>query len=247
MFNESLPYLHILEIVKIKRNNQKITGNGRNLIVLSCRIQGESLFSYNDNTQVVKRGTILYIPPLAKYSHQCRNEEIIVFHLNIEGLIPNEIRIINTDNPDLVCNMFLTAYNNWQTKSDNSLYYCMAELYKILGYSNILSVEQPQIISPALEYINSHMYDNNLSLDEACKKSAISRIYFNKLFKQKFNTSPIKYINKFRINKAKILLKSNMYTNEEIAYQCGFNDVKYFYTVFKNVTGTTTRKYLHKI
>ena len=44
--------------------------------------------------------------------------------------------------------------------------------------------------------------------------------------------------------KAKILLKSGIYTREEIAKQCGFNDVKYFYTVFKNITGFTTGKYI---
>ena len=101
-----------------------------------------------------------------------------------------------------------------------------------------------QRLAPALSYINAHLYDSDLSFDEACKKAAISRIYFNKLFRQQFNMPPTKYVNKLRIKKAKILLKSGIYTREEIAKQCGFNDVKYFYTVFKNITGLTTGKYI---
>ena len=53
----------------------------------------------------------------------------------------------------------------------------------------------------------------------------------------------VKYINQLKIEKSKFLLSCETYTHNEIASMCGFNDVKYFYTVFKQITNTTAKKY----
>ena len=54
---------------------------------------------------------------------------------------------------------------------------------------------------------------------------------------------PTEYVNRLRISTAEFLLKSEDYTNDEIATLCGFNDTKYFYVVFKKITGMTTKEY----
>ena len=46
-----------------------------------------------------------------------------------------------------------------------------------------------------------------------------------------------------RIERAKQLIITGSFPNEEIAKICGFNDVKYFYVIFKRVTGFTTKEY----
>ncbi len=43
-----------------------------------------------------------------------------------------------------------------------------------------------------------------------------------------------------------MLLDSNLYMREEIALLCGYDNVKHFYVVFKQVTGMTTGQYLKK-
>ncbi len=57
--------------------------------------------------------------------------------------------------------------------------------------------------------------------------------------------SPIcaSYINASRIDKAKMLLDSGDYRNDEVALLCGFSETKYFYTVFKKITGMTPKEY----
>lgn len=241
--------IDILEMSHLKRHKKNITTQNKSCFVLSCRLFGKSLFFYNGKTYTVARGDILYIPENSSYTQCCESEELICFHLEIDGEAPKELRICKTKNPDEMCFLFQSAYNYWMKNNTNYRYLCLSELYKIIGASGIFPAKKNNVSSrlrPALTYINSHIYNFNLSLDEACKKSAISRVYFNKLFKQQFNMSPIAYINKQRIKKAKILLKSGIYTREEIAFQCGFNDVKYFYTVFKSTAGMTTGKYLQK-
>ena len=67
--------------------------------------------------------------------------------------------------------------------------------------------------------------------------------YFNKLFAQVYQCPPTVYANQKRIERAKQFLQSGGFSNEEIASLCGFNDVKYFYVVFKKITGMTTKEY----
>ena len=55
--------------------------------------------------------------------------------------------------------------------------------------------------------------------------------------------TPVEYINKIKISRAKNLLRSGFYTCNEIALLCGFKDIKYFYTFFKKQTGMTTKQY----
>ena len=44
----------------------------------------------------------------------------------------------------------------------------------------------------------------------------------------------------------KALLRSQLYTREEIASLCGFENIKHFYVVFKQITGCTTGEYLKR-
>lgn len=248
-YDEQLNF-HILEISRIKRTPKTLVTENKSCFVLSCRLSGESSFFYNNKILKVKRGDVLYIPSGSSYTQSSQNEDLICFHLEIFGSSPNELCVFTPENPDEICNYFKNAYHYWKKKTDNHTYFCLSELYKIVAVTNIFSSktkEANQRLTPALSYINSQLYNSDLSLDEACKIAAISRIYFNKLFKEQFKTTPTKYINKLRIEKAKILLKSGVYTREEIAEQCGFNDVKYFYTVFKNITGFSTGKYISNL
>ena len=90
-------------------------------------------------------------------------------------------------------------------------------------------------------------FDTDLSLNEVCRKSFVSRVYFNRVFKKAYEMTPVTYINSTRIKRAAELIKTDGYTNSEIAELCGFNDIKYFYTVFKKYTGKTCREYKNSI
>ena len=65
----------------------------------------------------------------------------------------------------------------------------------------------------------------------------MSDTYFRKLFFQNFKTTPLKYINKLKLEYAKELLCSNYYTIEEVSEKCGFENINYFSTFIKKQTG----------
>lgn len=249
MDSSNIPIMNIIDIIHIKRKAYRQTTYNKSCYVLSYRVSGESLFFYNNTSVTVKTGDILYIPCGSTYSQECQSDEIICFHLEAYSSLSDEILLFHNDNNEnsyKICELFKTAYSEWERKEHNYKYKCMALLYEILSVCNINFIEQknyPPIIKNAVNYLNDRVFDLDLSIEKLCKEANISRAYFNKHFKNAYGLTPVEYINNRRMEKAKFLLDSGNYTNEEIASLCGFNNIKYFYVVFKKNTGMTTKEY----
>jgi len=70
-----------------------------------------------------------------------------------------------------------------------------------------------------------------------------SSAYFSKLFKSETRENFSNYLMNFRINRARDLLKKQVYKASEVAEMTGFNNIKYFYKIFKKITGFTPTEY----
>jgi len=68
-------------------------------------------------------------------------------------------------------------------------------------------------------------------------------IAINKCTQKNFNT----YINEFRIKEAIILLSQKKLTVDRIAFECGLNDRKNFYRVFKKMTGLSPTEFRNNL
>lgn len=83
-----------------------------------------------------------------------------------------------------------------------------------------------------LDYINQH-YSGPISLTDLASKINVSEQYFCRFFKKSLNTSFIEYLNNFRLNKiTKELITTNK-TIIDIAFDHGFENISYFYKLFK--------------
>ena len=246
-----IPEISILDIVRFKREHFCFKTENKSCYVLTCRIQGESLFFYNNQKHIVKKGDVLYIPAGSSYSQSCEEETLLCFHLNISGRVLPGIELFSIQNKEKICELFERAEQLWKEKPSNYEFMCMSILYEIFSHIQICSDDRPQqttsLLDTAIAYINSHLFDTELSWERVCKDAHVSRTYFNKLFKQMYQCTPSKYANQKRIERAKQFLQSGGFSNEEISYLCGFNSVKYFYVIFKRITGMTTKEYKKRI
>ena len=86
-------------------------------------------------------------------------------------------------------------------------------------------------------------FDRDVKLQEISEHFYISREYISRKFKQEFNVNISDYIVKFRLKKAKSLLKNSQLKIYEIANIIGYQDDKYFRKVFKKVEGITPNEY----
>lgn len=242
-----LPILKIQDIIRLKRVNYKSNTTNKAHYVISVRIKGKSSFLYSGNKFTVGEGEVLYIPFGSNYSQESDGEEIICIHLDALSPMPKKIMKITPEDSYKVCNLFQKCYQLFNDKHKNYEYLCMSLLYEILFHLNLYE-EKVNIsaFESALLYLKAHVYDIDLTIHGLLKAHGLSRTYFNKLFKERFGITPTEYINCEKIKKAKYLLLTGSYLNEEISSLCGFNDVKYFYVVFKKVTGMTTKEFRQK-
>jgi len=91
-------------------------------------------------------------------------------------------------------------------------------------------------ISKAAEYIINNI-DKKITLDEMARLSDMSINNFHKLFKQALNDTPIQYIKKIRLYKAKQLILYNNMKTVDAAQEVGYDSTSQFSREFKRYFG----------
>lgn len=80
-------------------------------------------------------------------------------------------------------------------------------------------------------------YLENLPVAQYAEASHVSISTFRSLFQKQFGTSPLKYRNHLRIERAKELLREGGFTVAEVAYASGFENIGYFCRYYRQITG----------
>lgn len=93
--------------------------------------------------------------------------------------------------------------------------------------------ELDQRIVSILEYIETHLTDPDLSLDNISTYFHLNKYYFSHYFKKNMNLPFYRYISLKRLSYAVTMIKQNQISIEKIALKCGFSDYSSFYRLFK--------------
>lgn len=81
--------------------------------------------------------------------------------------------------------------------------------------------------------------DREIKLSEAACTAGFHEAYFSTLFKQQLGMGFSRFCSAIRMEHAKYLLRSSVYTTNQISEMCGYRDMAYFCRVFKQTVGTT--------
>ena len=106
--------------------------------------------------------------------------------------------------------------------------------------------ETPEIQRNAILLAKTYMninYKYDIKLKDIADSVHMSPNYFHKLFTTACVVSPLSYLTKIRIEKAKSELMGSEKTITDIAERCGFNSYSYFCTVFKAQCGMTPTEF----
>ncbi|MGX6977808.1 AraC family transcriptional regulator [Vagococcus elongatus] len=95
------------------------------------------------------------------------------------------------------------------------------------------------------DFIDKH-FKEQLSLDDISDKVHLDKFYIIHTFKQNFDTTPMNYLMKKRIDNARNLLENTEYQISEISLINGFTSQSYFNQAFKKEVGMTPMKYRKK-
>lgn len=88
--------------------------------------------------------------------------------------------------------------------------------------------------------------DEPWTLEEMARQCALGRSRFAALCRRLTGDSPLTLVNRFRVDRAKTLLKATATPVTEIAFACGFSSSQYFARVFHGFTGMEARAYRKK-
>ncbi len=86
-------------------------------------------------------------------------------------------------------------------------------------------------------------YQNNIGLNEISNVAGFSKYHFTRFFKENTGMTFLEYLNNFKITKAEWYLMYDTNSMIEVAYKSGFNSVKTFNRLFKNLKGCAPMEY----
>lgn len=125
-------------------------------------------------------------------------------------------------------------------------------LLALLSYSKTMLGEPNDVISPKKRsedlyqgiciYIQENFH-RSIDRSNIASRFNISPNHLSRMFRQQGHMTLADYITWVRIERAKFMLKKYTFRLTEVATRCGFQDVNYFYRVFKNKTSYTPSDY----
>ncbi|MNN81660.1 HTH-type transcriptional activator RhaS [compost metagenome] len=100
-------------------------------------------------------------------------------------------------------------------------------------------------LASAISFIEDH-YLEQVTLEQIASRSDISVRHLNRIFRAYYQTSPIAYLQRLRLDRACTLLKQTNLSVTEISYECGFNDSNYLTRQFKRTFGMSPKSFRNK-
>lgn len=147
--------------------------------------------------------------------------------------------------------MMLNSMNHWHDVLLDSLEnlepireikeYFLSCCRQIFGHKEVTQSYRKDI-QLARDYIHAH-YNENISVADISRVLNLSPNYLSKLFRSETGIRIVEYINQYRIEAAKKLLRETNLKVYEVGEKTGFQETSYFCKVFKEITGITVSEY----
>lgn len=165
---------------------------------------------------------------------------------------------------DIIMNSYFTILNTIKEQNKaafkylvaNKIIYRLENIYYWTDVRAINKIIQDSLIEKKFntncyslivnKFINiiKFRYMEDITLNKVATELGVTQEYLCTSIKKETGISFVNYLNNVRIeNACKMILNSDKKLNE-IYREIGFNDINYFYKVFKKTTGYTTKEYL---
>ena len=229
-------------MLKLSWDESNADASPRNFHAISFRITGNARYTVKETELTVRDGSLLFVPENVGYHITSQKEELYVIHFELPEKIQTHLELLHIEDCAKTRKLFENCYEIWTKKEPGYYYKVLSIFYQILALLSVSRFNQQtdnmhQRLKPAMDYLHAHYTDPDINVLMLCRLTDLSDTWFRKLFASCYKTTPIKYINTLRIEYAKELLESGYYKVETVAEMTGFEDPKYFSTLFKQYTG----------
>lgn len=111
--------------------------------------------------------------------------------------------------------------------------------------SSDVELESPDelLIQNLIKLVEDNIENPDLSVQFLAHEIGMSRANLYRKLKSLINDTPVSFIKKIRLDRAKSILEMNKFYISEVAYMCGFNSRKYFTKCFQKAFGCSPSEY----
>ena len=214
---------------------------------------GSSAYTVGAKTLRADAENIVFIPKDTEYSlyvEECGKCTIIEFDAA-------------QDDKTLFCSFYfggekeiLATIKNlllfWKLKGPAYHSKCLSELYSL--FTQIFTVHSQTyslagkygLIHRSVKFIEANYHRQDLYTPMLAEMSGIGETYYRNIFLSVFSMPPAKYIQLYRVEKAKERLVNSSDSIDKIAVDVGFANSSYFCKVFKSSVGLTPSEFAQK-
>jgi transcriptional regulator GlxA family with amidase domain len=104
---------------------------------------------------------------------------------------------------------------------------------------------EDNVIKKAQDFIE-HNYPDKITVDGLASMLALSRRHLERRFKKATSNTVVEYMQRVRIEAAKMSLETIRENVNEVMYNVGYTDTKAFRMIFKKITGLSPVEYRNK-
>lgn len=178
---------------------------------------------------------------LGKLDEGLKQDASFIFHLHQDFLLLLEeaLKEHKLSVEDIGLDRKQLSYKQNRTIEDEMLNQLKIGEQVILKIEEISKQKTKINLDDIKQYIDVHSTSANMSLEMIAKKYFVSKEYLTTAFKKRFGCNITEYIISSRMEKAKELILSTTLQYKSIAEMIGYEDVSYFYRVFKKYYGTS--------
>lgn len=122
------------------------------------------------------------------------------------------------------------------------IWHAFFEKYETIKNPEQLPDRQSELLIDMITYMHNH-YSEKITIEQLASIAKTSPSGCFRMFKQYTSTSPIAYLNDYRLRVAALALKSTTKSITDIASDCGFENQSYFTLLFKKKYNISPLKY----
>lgn len=222
--------------------------------VLILKQEGESSYRVGKNILTASAESLVFLPAGTEYEMEIVDEGacmIIEFDVHAEeASLPAREFYTDADGEMQATAKNLLLY--WKLQGPAYRAKCQSELYALITLIATLDAEADSLVGKyglihkSVKYIERNYRREDLYTPMLAEMSGIGETYYRSIFQAVFHVPPARYIQKYRVDKAKELLVADKGSMEQIARATGFAGASYFCKVFKSVTGMTPSEFAEK-
>lgn len=215
--------------------------------------RGSQSYEVNGKTHTVGEREFLIIPPRIRHQSISVSDNMLKYSITFDSsasllnkVCYGKINKIVFDSIDFILkeseNKFLSSY----TLIENRIFEMIITILRLSGYKESPAEEIPasenERLTLARKFIDDNI-DRPLSTEDIASYCCISTRQLSRLFMSTYGTTPAKYINYKKMQKAAEYVKITSLTFRQISEKLSFNNEFYFNTVFKKHFGMPPMAY----